>query len=61
MGGLTEQQKKILTSLKFDVTYLPGSYDKRFVNSMPLDGISFTEKQIAYIEKLGHKYRRQIK
>ena len=39
---------------------LPGSYDKRFCNSLAPEA-DYTEKQIAYMRKRFHKYRRQIK
>ena len=45
-------------------TFLPASFDKRFardLNSQLANGGEITEKQRAYLVKLIHKYRRQIR
>lgn len=43
-------------------TYLPGSYQKRFIGDMTTKTIEYelTEKQSVFIEKLYWQYRRQI-
>lgn len=46
-------------------TFLPGSYDKRFVRDMHAIAENkpeqeLTEKQDAYLRTLMHRYRRQI-
>lgn len=57
---LNDQEKQMANRLRTQVTFLPGSYDKRFCNSLAQDA-DYTEKQIAYMRKCFHKYRRQIK
>jgi hypothetical protein len=57
---LTEDEKIMANRLQTQVTFLPGSYDKRFCSGLPVDA-EYTEKQIAYIHKCFYKYRRQIK
>ena len=45
-------------------TFLPGSFDKRFardIDSQLANSCEITEKQRAYLVKLVHKYRRQIR
>lgn len=58
--SLTDTEKLMSNRLSTQVTFLPGSYDKRFCSGLPLNG-KYTERQIAYIHKCFHKYRRQIK
>lgn len=38
---------------------MPGSYDKRFCQNV-IHAVMLTEKQAAYLDKVFHKYRRQI-
>jgi hypothetical protein len=56
---LTEIEKVIVDRLTTKVTFLPASYDKRFCRGLSPDA-GYSEKQIAFIHKLFHKYRRQI-
>lgn len=56
---LSEVDKKIISAMNC-VVFLPGSYDKRFYNSVSfLEEI--TEKQRVYLRFIFNKYRRQIK
>jgi len=57
---LNDQEKQMAERLHTQVTFLLGSYDKRFCNSLAPEA-DYTEKQKAYIRKCFHKYRRQIK
>lgn len=57
---LTDTEKLMAKALSTEVTFLPASYDKRFCYGLPIDA-EYTEKQIAFIHKIFHKYRRQIK
>lgn len=46
-------------------TFLPGSWDKRFVRDMAAIARdrptqSITEKQAAWLDELGHRYRKQL-
>lgn len=44
-------------------TFLPGSYQKRFVRDLEArvnEDTPLTEKQAAYLDKLHHMYRNQI-
>lgn len=59
---MTEEQYSLLQRLK-QCTFLPGSYDKRFVRNLsaaPKD-VNLTKGQADYLSKLEHKYRRQLK
>jgi hypothetical protein len=56
---LSENEKQMLVCLQKHVTFLPASFDKRFVNSISSE-TECTEKQLKYIEFLFNKYRRQI-
>jgi len=56
---LSDNEKQMLSCLQNHVTFLPASYDKRFVNSIGIEA-ECTEKQLKYIEFLFNKYRRQI-
>lgn len=56
---LNETEKLMVRRLSSNVTFLPGSYDKRFCSGLPENG-KYTFNQIQYIHKLFHKYRRQI-
>ncbi|MEP2668945.1 MAG: hypothetical protein ABJH04_08115 [Cyclobacteriaceae bacterium] len=55
---LSEIEKEVLISLN-KVTFLPGSYDKRFFGSLTTDG-HYTWKQKRYLHFIFNKYRRQI-
>lgn len=57
---MTAIEIKIANALKF-CTFLPGSFDKRFVKQLPnwIDR-EMTENGSAYMIKLFHKYHRQI-
>lgn len=57
---LNDKERIMATKLSTEVTFLPASYDKRFCSGLPVNG-KYTQKQIDYIHKLFHKYRRQIK
>ena len=57
---LNDTEKLMANRLSTQVTFMPGSYDKRFCNGLPLES-EYTEKQINYLHKCFHKYRRQIK
>lgn len=57
---LTDVERLMVNRLSTQVTFLPASYDKRFCSGLPVNG-KYTDKQIAYINKLFHKYRKQIK
>jgi hypothetical protein len=53
-------EKVMANRLSTQVTFIPGSYDKRFCSGLS-PNVEYTEKQIAYLHKCFHKYRRQIK
>lgn len=57
---MTDEQRKMVDELA-GCTFIPGSYQKRFVRDMisRLDK-DLTEKQAAFLAKLRVKYRRQI-
>jgi hypothetical protein len=57
--ALNEIEKKLVKALD-SVTFLPGSYDKRFCRSLSADAM-YTEKQKRYLHFVFNKYRRQIK
>jgi len=57
---LSDTEKLMANRLSTQVTFLPASYDKRFCTGLPLDGL-YTDKQVAFLHKCFHKYRRQIK
>jgi hypothetical protein len=57
---LSDKENQMVKRLSTEVTFLPASYDKRFCRGLPENG-KYTEKQISYIHKCFHKYRRQIK
>ena len=58
---MTQEQKQMLAALR-NCTFLPGSYDKRFVNDMSnkAEDYELSDKQAVFLEKLHHRYRRQI-
>lgn len=56
---LSEIEKKMVNRLQL-VTFLPASFDKWFCLELTPEA-DYTEKQIAYMRKCFHKYRRQIK
>lgn len=60
MRKLTDTEKLIATRLKMEVTFLPGSYDKKFCNGLSTDA-EYTDKQIEFMHKCFHRYRRQLK
>lgn len=57
---MTIEQRKMLTILR-GCTFLPGSYDKRFVRNISAlpDDCELTENQAMLIPVLFHRYRRQ--
>ena len=55
---MTDLQKQIATALK-NCSFLPGSFDKRFVRKMDTDK-EMTEKGLRFMLVLLEKYRRQI-
>lgn len=58
---MTPRHYESLQALK-QCTFLPGSFDKRFVrdlSALPQD-TELTEKQAANVERLAHRYRKQI-
>ena len=57
---LSDVEKLMANRLSTQVTFLPGSYDKRFCNSLAPDA-DYTEKRINFIYTCFHRYRRQIK
>lgn len=57
----SEQRAKVKDLIR--CTFLPGSYQKRFVQDLHArleDDTPLSEKQAAYLDKLHHMYRRQI-
>jgi hypothetical protein len=61
---MTEQQKEICISLG-RVTYLPGSFDKRFGNNLHSIAVTnpdkeLSEKQNEWMYRLLYKYRKQL-
>ena len=59
INKLTEDQKEMVRLLNSKVTFLPASWDKRFARGISsLDYL--TDKQLAALEKMFHRYRRQI-
>lgn len=56
---LTDTEKLMAQRLSTQVTFLPASYDKRFCRALPMDA-DYTEKQIDYLHKCFHRYRKQI-
>lgn len=53
------EQAEICSALRFKVSYLPGSFDKRL--GMSLDSLKeLTEKQNEWMYRLLFKYRRQL-
>ena len=55
----TEREKLMLLQLVKKVTFLPGSFDKRFARNVQSQNC-ITEKQADCLEKMYHRYRRQI-
>lgn len=56
---LTAEEAQAIQALQ-RVTYLPGSWDKRFARDVSYL-TTITEKQAAQVRRLVHRYRRQIK
>lgn len=58
---MTSRQKAIIRDLN-RCTFLPGSYEKRFVRDMATkpDDYELSEKQAAFLDKVHHRYREQI-
>lgn len=61
---MTDEQRRLILRLS-KCTFLPGSYEKRFVRSMAALANSkgeteLSEKQAAFLAKVGHRYRRQL-
>jgi len=60
---LTAIQKEIIASMQ-SICFLPGSFDKKFYNTLKNQIESRSEiyeKQWSFVKQLFHKYRRQIK
>lgn len=62
---MTAEQIAQIKALRQHVTFLPGSYDKRFVADLSGQANSnpdkpLTERQAIFLEKLCYKYRRQL-
>lgn len=57
---LTDTEKLMAKRLSTQVTFLPGSYDKKFCHSLTPDS-EYTDKQIEFMHKCFHRYRRQIR
>lgn len=55
---MNDQQRRWLDQLS-GCTFLPGSWDKRFVRDLAGTDRELTAKQAAAIERLAYKYRRQ--
>ena len=58
---MTARHYEALQALK-QCTFLPGSYDKRFVrnlSALPQER-ELTERQAANVERMAYRYRRQI-
>lgn len=60
-GMMTPRQKAIIRDLS-RCTFLPGSFEKRFVRDMATkpDDYELSEKQAAFLDKTHHRYREQI-
>lgn len=56
---ITDRQKEMLALLNKRVTFLPGSFDKRFVRDLK-SVQELTQGQGEYLDKVFHRYRRQI-
>lgn len=61
---MTPEEIKTALALR-KCTFLPGSYEKRFVASMASiaecnSTIELSEKQKAYLAKVKHRYRKQL-
>lgn len=58
---MTPEQRELIDKLK-QCRFAVGSYDKRFVNDMSVkpDNYQLTDKQASFLEKLAHRYRRQL-
>ena len=62
---MQEQERPSLTRYRLEhlshCRMLPGSYDKRFVRSLLSgDTDKLSERQLAEIARLDHRYRRQL-
>jgi len=55
---MTDLQKQVATALK-NCSFLPGSFDKRFVRNLDPDK-EMTEKGLNMMLRLFDRYRRQI-
>ncbi len=61
---MTDEQRKLALRLR-RCTFLPGSYEKRFVRAMAAAAknkpeLVLTEKQADFLAKVAHRYRRQL-
>lgn len=61
---MTDEQRRLILRLS-RCTFLPGSYEKRFVRSMVAlahskDNPDLTEKQAAFLARVSQRYRRQL-
>jgi len=62
---MTADEIKICTSLKYCVTHLPGTWNKRFANNLAAQAENkpesdLTEKQKEWMYRLLYTYRRQV-
>jgi hypothetical protein len=65
-AGICTQAREIMDTfekanyINTHTTFLPGSYDKRFIRSVSsMNPDLLTKKQIDLIERMWHRYRRQ--
>jgi hypothetical protein len=56
---MTDDEREAVRCLASQVTYPPGSWDKRFARGMGTVA-TITEKEAAQVWRLFHRYRRQI-
>lgn len=57
---LSSVEKAAASALWSDVTFLPGSWDKRFARNMAI-AEEATELQVEWLWRLVYRYRRQVK
>lgn len=57
---MDERHRQILAAL-YRCSLQPASFDKRFVRDLHEREKALSEKQAAVLEKLRHKYRRQLR
>ena len=56
---MTDAQREMVTALQ-RCSFLPGSFDKRFVRDVAAQERDLTVRQDECLRGLAHKYRRQI-